>query len=226
MHTPAPLLLLTLLTTLISAEELKASDVPTACSTICGPIVTLTNTCDINPDSESSSAGGKLRRRFLYLRDPKDDDGDDKGGNGKESPDDESDEPIEAQCICTNKSFNVQRVAALCAACLTQNGGETEDMNKIMSQCTFASTTYVPAATTAVAGITVLATKPAATDVTAATNIKTTTSTGSAASSTGTGSSSSSNSNSGKTSDSPATARRGTAAVVAAALVMGFASLM
>ncbi len=125
MHTSTtPLLLLSLLTSLISAEELKSSDVPAACSTICGPIVTLTNTCDINPDDDNNNntSGGKGRRGLHLRRRPEDDN----GGGGKESPDDESDEPIEAQCICTNKSFNVQRVAALCAACLTQNGGETE----------------------------------------------------------------------------------------------------
>jgi hypothetical protein len=36
-------------------------------------------------------------------------------------------------------------------------------MDKIMSQCGFSSTTYTPAATTAVAGINVQATKPAVT---------------------------------------------------------------
>ena len=113
--TTTPLLfLLPFLTTLITAEELKSSDVPAACSTICGPIVTLTNTCDINPDDDKW-------RRGLLRRSPEDD-----NRGGKESSDDESDEPVEAQCICTNKSFDVQRVAALCAACLTQNGGETE----------------------------------------------------------------------------------------------------
>ena len=37
-------------------------------------------------------------------------------------------------------------------------------MNKIMSQCSFASTTYVPAATSVVAGISVVATKPTVTN--------------------------------------------------------------
>lgn len=36
------------------------------------------------------------------------------------------------------------------------------DMNEVMSQCGFTSTTYVPEATTAVAGVTVSATKPVA----------------------------------------------------------------
>lgn len=99
---------LTALAAVGSSEELKASDVPQACTTICGPIVTLTNTCDINPDGT---------RRRLLRREADKDDG---------APDDESDEAIEAQCICSNKSFNVGSVAALCAACLSQNRGETE----------------------------------------------------------------------------------------------------
>ncbi|KAK5655548.1 hypothetical protein OQA88_5479 [Cercophora sp. LCS_1] len=99
---------ITALAAIVSSEELKASDVPQACTTICGPIVTLTNTCDIDPNG--------TRRRMLR----RDADGD----NGGDA--DESDEAIEAQCICKNTSFNVGRVAALCAACLTQNRGETE----------------------------------------------------------------------------------------------------
>ncbi len=41
-------------------------------------------------------------------------------------------------------------------------------MNKIMSQCSFSSTSYVPAATSAVASITVMATKPTVTGTGAA----------------------------------------------------------
>jgi len=106
MNTLFTTFLLTALATVVSSEELKASDVPQACMAICGPIVTLTNTCDINPDGSR-----RLARR-------QDNDGD--------SKDDETDEPIEAQCICNNRSFNVRSVAALCAACLTQNRGKTE----------------------------------------------------------------------------------------------------
>ncbi|KAK4236992.1 hypothetical protein C8A03DRAFT_16413 [Achaetomium macrosporum] len=143
--------LLTALAAVVSSEELKASDVPSACTAICGPMVTLTNTCDINPDGD---------RRRMLRREADNDDG---------NSDDESDEPIEAECICKNTSFDVRSVAALCAACLSQNGGNTEDMTKIMSQCSFSSTTYIPAATTAVAGVTVLATKPAVTTGTSTT---------------------------------------------------------
>lgn len=56
-----------------------------------------------------------------------------------------------------------------------------------MSQCSFASTTFVPAATSAVAGVTVKATKPAFTAATATPGANTPT-TGSGGSSSGGGS--------------------------------------
>jgi hypothetical protein len=112
MHTTtATALFLSAVFSLVHAEELKAGDVPSACSAICGPIVTLTNTCDVNPDSET-----KRRRRGLRHR--ADDDGD--------TADDESDEAVEAQCVCSNTSFNVRSVAALCAACISQMGKATD----------------------------------------------------------------------------------------------------
>ncbi|PHH80367.1 hypothetical protein CDD80_1812 [Ophiocordyceps camponoti-rufipedis] len=58
---------------------------------------------------------------------------------------------LEAQCVCTNKSFNVSRVAGLCAGCLTQDlakaTGEEKtklkapvrDINEILSACSFAA---------------------------------------------------------------------------------------
>ncbi|KAF2193595.1 hypothetical protein K469DRAFT_541092, partial [Zopfia rhizophila CBS 207.26] len=123
------------------AEELNAADVPSACTTICKPIVQLTNACDVDP--------GKVN----------DDDND--------GP--ESDEAIEAQCICSNKSFNVGSIAALCASCIQQNGNGTAeaDMDKIMSACSFSSTSYSQSATALVAQITVSATKPVATGMAA-----------------------------------------------------------
>jgi len=69
-----------------------------------------TNTCDVNPDSDP-------RRRRLRHRADDDD-------NAAE--DDESDEVVEVQCICSNTSFNVRSVAALCAACIAQNGKTTD----------------------------------------------------------------------------------------------------
>lgn len=89
-----------------STEELHAADVPSACVTICEPIVQLTGICDIDP---GASEGGN------------EENGDD---NNNEV---EADEPIESQCICTNTSFNVSSIAALCASCINQNANGTVD---------------------------------------------------------------------------------------------------
>ncbi|CAM1501514.1 Fc.00g034980.m01.CDS01 [Cosmosporella sp. VM-42] len=91
------------------AEELRADDVPSACSTICQPIVDLTNTCDVDLKEGDID---KDRRRKLHLRESE-----------------EADEAIEANCICTNKSFDVAAVMALCASCMAQNNQTTEGTN-------------------------------------------------------------------------------------------------
>ncbi|KAH9204145.1 hypothetical protein DL95DRAFT_319996 [Leptodontidium sp. 2 PMI_412] len=130
----------------VLAEELDSKDVPTACTTICKPIVDLTSTCDVDNDTDKT----------------------------------ESDDAIEATCICSNTSFNVASIAALCASCISQNGATTDDMEQILSACSFTSTSYAPSATALVAAVTVSATKPTATG--------STTGTGSASTSTSTAS--------------------------------------
>lgn len=89
------------------AEELRADDVPSACTTICQPIVDLTNTCDIDPNETDND-----KRKILRLRQTED-----------------SDEAIEANCICTNKSFDVAGVMGLCASCISQNGNTSDGEN-------------------------------------------------------------------------------------------------
>lgn len=158
------LLLLARLLPAVLGEELRPGDVPGACNIICGPIITLTNACDIDP------AAGNGRQQSET--------GDDNDG----------DEAVEAQCVCKNTSFDIGKIASLCAACISQappvSGKKTDgelcidvipppgvgqdahaenrlDMDKIMSQCGFTSTTYTSTDTTAVTGIVVQATRPA-----------------------------------------------------------------
>ena len=88
------------------AEELRADDVPSACTRLCQPIVDLTNTCDVDPKEGDIDSD---KRRKLRLRESE-----------------EADEAIEANCICTNKSFDVAAVMALCASCMAQNNQTTE----------------------------------------------------------------------------------------------------
>ncbi|CAG7561800.1 unnamed protein product [Fusarium equiseti] len=126
------------------AEELDVDDVPSACKTICQPIVDLSNTCDIDP---KESRIRDKRGDFLLI------------ARSKEE------EAIEANCICTNKSFDVESVMALCASCMQQNSEDAKDVEKMMRQCSFSTTSYVAAATSVVSGIQVEATKPASTGV-------------------------------------------------------------
>jgi hypothetical protein len=134
----APLLLLAR-----ADVSLDRDDIPRACDTICNPIVDLTRACDTD------------------LRGDRD----------------REEDRLEAQCVCTNDSFNVARVAALCADCIHQNAprdnddddddddddrrDDTKDIDDILYTCGFASTTYVAsAASAAVSGVTVDATRP------------------------------------------------------------------
>ncbi|KAL6923930.1 hypothetical protein ACHAPO_006636 [Fusarium lateritium] len=132
----APLLLLAR-----ADVSLDRDDIPRACDAICNPIVDLTRACDTD------------------LRGDRDRDED----------------RLEAQCVCTNDSFNVARVAALCADCIHQNAprdnddddddddrrDDTKDIDDILYTCGFSSTTYVAsAASAAVSGVTVDASRP------------------------------------------------------------------
>ncbi|ESU14009.1 hypothetical protein FGSG_07714 [Fusarium graminearum PH-1] len=122
------------------AEELDADDVPSTCRTICQPIVDLSNACDIDPKENKTK---DKRGDFLLVARSK------------------AEEAIEANCICTNKSFD-----------------------KMMKQCDFTSTSYVSAATSVVSGISVEATKPASTDIPQSTTIPSSTATDAAVSTT------------------------------------------
>jgi hypothetical protein len=99
------LLQIALFISISSTEELDAGDVPNACSTICQPIVQLTSICDVDPRQTEDS----------------------NGENGGDDNVPETDEAVESQCICTNTSFDVASIAALCASCIQQNANSTVD---------------------------------------------------------------------------------------------------
>ncbi|UPK89310.1 hypothetical protein LCI18_000245 [Fusarium solani-melongenae] len=86
---------------------------------------------------------------------------------------DREEDRLEAQCVCTNDSFDVGRIAALCADCIRQNWRDSdddddddqrdhmEDIDDILYTCGFSSTSYVASSASAiVASITVEATRP------------------------------------------------------------------
>ncbi|KAL1872008.1 hypothetical protein VTK73DRAFT_1752 [Phialemonium thermophilum] len=128
-------------------------------------------------------------------------------------PDDHTEDLLEAQCICTNRSFDVARLAALCASCIDQNSSDADrldnmdvlttifkpDIRAIMRTCGFSSTSYAPSASTLAEGVTVQATRPTAssqltTTVTPGSVVTTTASGGSRGSSSGASTASSSTS--------------------------------
>ncbi|KAM3510465.1 hypothetical protein MY11210_005867 [Beauveria gryllotalpidicola] len=118
--------------------DLDMDDVPTPCKTICRPIGTLSDRCDVDLRSDN----------------------------------DRDEHLLQNQCICTNKSFDVGKIAALCADCMrqTRNNGRDDndradsdhlrDIDELLSVCGFSSTTYNSAATSEVASVTVHVTRP------------------------------------------------------------------
>ncbi|PNY26879.1 Uncharacterized protein TCAP_03187 [Tolypocladium capitatum] len=50
----------------------------------------------------------------------------------------------EKKCVCQNRSFNVARVAGLCASCVAQAGDQQNGINVIMSTCNFSPQNYSP----------------------------------------------------------------------------------
>jgi hypothetical protein len=103
--------------------EFDGGDVPSACRSICRPMAELTRQCDgddlVDGDDAAEREYEKHEHHFL------------------------------AQCVCTNDSFDVANVASSCADCIKQNMNqgddddvrdELEDINKIISACSFSTT--------------------------------------------------------------------------------------
>lgn len=43
--------------------------------------------------------------------------------------DDRTEDLLEAQCVCTNSSFNISQYAPLCASCMDQNVRDRDDLD-------------------------------------------------------------------------------------------------
>ncbi|EGX88334.1 hypothetical protein CCM_08377 [Cordyceps militaris CM01] len=137
-HTSTIALAVAQLVLAANAVELEMDHVPAACKTICQPLGTLSDKCDVDLRSDR----------------------------------DRDEHHLQNQCICTNKSFAVGKIAGLCADCMHQNRNPRRDnddhtdrddlhqIDRLLYVCGFTSTTYNAAATSAVAGITVDATRP------------------------------------------------------------------
>ncbi|KAK0391427.1 hypothetical protein NLU13_0927 [Sarocladium strictum] len=89
---------------------------------------------------------------------------------------DREEDLLERQCVCTNDSFDVGRIAGLCASCFQQNfrapddndddDNDTEwdddDIREIMRDCGFSSASYSVQLSTAAQTVNVVATAPTA----------------------------------------------------------------
>ncbi|KAJ3499356.1 hypothetical protein NLG97_g398 [Lecanicillium saksenae] len=84
------------------------------------------------------------------------------------SDNDNDEHHLQNQCICTNDSFNVAKIAALCAACMhgskryKRGGSRADNIDGVLSLCGFPSTTYNAAATGEAESITVQVNTPTA----------------------------------------------------------------
>ena len=75
--------------------DLDREDIPTQCTSVCEPLRSLVEQCNVDDDA----VGG-----------------------------DRNEDLLERQCVCTNTSFDVAGVAALCASCMEQNVRDREDL--------------------------------------------------------------------------------------------------
>ncbi|KAK7403789.1 hypothetical protein QQX98_010431 [Neonectria punicea] len=55
-----------------------------------------------------------------------------------------SQDSAEEDCVCLNESFDVAKVAALCASCIAVAGYPDNNINVIMEGCNFTALTYTP----------------------------------------------------------------------------------
>ncbi|KAL0944922.1 uncharacterized protein CTRU02_202809 [Colletotrichum truncatum] len=85
------------------------------------------------------------------------------GGSGEKKPEQklaEDRENAERDCICKNKSFDVQLLAGMCQSCIRQSRNRANDMDYIMGTCNFTESTYTPDKDSLAFDIRVAAQKP------------------------------------------------------------------
>ncbi|KAF6834707.1 cap22 protein [Colletotrichum plurivorum] len=115
--------------------RLNTNDIPQDCNAICRPIRDLGNICTVN------FIPGQTNNNSDQLQDE-----------------------LDAQCVCTNSSFDVKNLAAQCSSCMSQKVSSDqqrslEGINSIMNACGFQSTSYATSATSVANTVIVLATR-------------------------------------------------------------------
>ncbi|KAI8295748.1 hypothetical protein K4K56_010465 [Colletotrichum sp. SAR 10_98] len=82
-------------------------------------------------------------------------------GKKEPQPNPETDkDTAEKNCICGNKSFDVNLLAGMCQSCIKRSGNRANDMDFIMNQCNFTQATYTPDKDNLAYNIRVVAQKP------------------------------------------------------------------
>ncbi|OLN86727.1 Protein CAP22-like protein 1 [Colletotrichum chlorophyti] len=134
MHAKAVALSLAAAAVVRADLRLNNNDIPQDCSAICRPIRDLGNICTVN---------------FL-------------GGTNNNS--DQLQDELDAQCVCTNNSFDVKSLAPQCASCMQEKVADDqqrslEGINSIVQVCGFSSASYASASTSVANTVIVLATR-------------------------------------------------------------------
>ncbi|KAF5524280.1 hypothetical protein CGCA056_v005749 [Colletotrichum aenigma] len=82
-------------------------------------------------------------------------------GKKEPQPNPETDkDTAEKNCICGNKSFDVNLLAGMCQSCIKRSGNRANDMDFIMNQCNFTQATYTPDKDNLAYNVRVVAQKP------------------------------------------------------------------
>ncbi|KAK2772203.1 hypothetical protein CKAH01_14010 [Colletotrichum kahawae] len=82
-------------------------------------------------------------------------------GKKEPQPNPETDkDTAEKNCICGNKSIDVNLLAGMCQSCIKRSGNRANDMDFIMNQCNFTQATYTPDKDNLAYNIRVVAQKP------------------------------------------------------------------
>ncbi|KAH9234229.1 hypothetical protein K456DRAFT_1723849 [Colletotrichum gloeosporioides 23] len=132
----AKIVALSAIAAVVNADlRLNTNDIPSDCTAICRPIRDLGNICTVN------FIPGQTNNNSDQLQDE-----------------------LDAQCVCTNSSFDVKNLAAQCSSCMNEKVASDqqrslEGINSIMSQCGFQSTSYASSATSSANTVIVLATR-------------------------------------------------------------------
>ncbi|KAK2026278.1 hypothetical protein LX32DRAFT_595055 [Colletotrichum zoysiae] len=136
MHAKAVALSLAAAAVVRADLRINNNDIPQDCSAICRPIRDLGNICTVNFNL----------------------------GQPNNSNSDQTQDELDAQCVCTNTSFDLKSLGPQCNACMIDKVPQDqqrslEGIQSIMSVCQLSSASYVSSSTSVANTVIVLATR-------------------------------------------------------------------